>query len=332
MTWNHHSVGESLPDGASRRSSSASERSTQASLANGPASSQTSNHNSEDGQDQSDEEGSDEEGSETGSNGPRVPAYTVQELVAVILDFYQFLTTLHFNPEDLKVAPPEGWPSLTPELLSGLDKSDKVIEFMRHVPYFKQRDWPVGFHYKSQLCDIPEYTKRDIEEEMSWGEDYDFDWEDAEPDQKHYIRLADGMESGAHRLWLNVKDGMIVDYELKGDSEDPVDIQVYFNRLKDQYRRLVLVPGPPGVITADWEEIDEVEDNEVITEEQFLAQDEDISRYENVPFVRKLYRNFGWPDAFRRDDCWAEVERLQGAMEEMEEDIWEGSPLCTRRT
>ncbi|KAJ4124259.1 hypothetical protein NW768_009618 [Fusarium equiseti] len=326
MTWNHHSVGESLPNGASRRSSSASERSTQASLANGPASSQTSNHDSEDSQGESDEEGS-----EAGSEVAR-PTYTAHELVAIILDFYQFLTTLHFDPEDLKVAPPEGWPSLTPELLSGLDKSDKVIEFMRHIPYFKQRDWPVGFHYKSQLCDIPEYTEKDIEEEMSWAEDYDFGWDDAEPDQKHYIRLADGMESGAHLLWLNVKDGMIIDYELKGDSEDPVDVQVYFNRLKDQYRRLVLVPGPPGIITADWEEIDEVEDEEVLTEEQFPAQGEDIDRYENVAFARKLYRSFGWPDAFRREECWEKVDKLQDAMEEMEENIWEGSPLSTRRT
>ncbi|RGP63625.1 translation machinery-associated 64 [Fusarium longipes] len=311
-----------------RRSSSASEGSTQASLANGCPSSQTSHHESQD----FDEEIEFDTGSEAGSEdlGSREPAYTTQELVAIILDFYTFLTTLHFDAGALKTAPPEGWQNLTPEALAILDKSDYVIDLVRHIPYFKQSFWAIGFLYKSQLCDIPEYTLKDFKEEMMWAGYPEFEsTRGEEVDLRHCIRLAEGMESGGRQVWLNTKDGEIIDCDVKGDNDDPVDIQVYFNRLKEKYRTLELFPGPPSIITQDYEEIPEDED--VITEEEFLEQGEELSSFENVAFARKLYRSFGWPDAFRREECWAEVGRLQDLMKnDMDEQIWEGSPLGGR--
>ncbi|XEV01840.1 hypothetical protein FSHL1_007127 [Fusarium sambucinum] len=268
MTQNQP-VGTSFPGGMSleRRSSSASERSTQASLASENASSQTSNHGSQD-----DEE--DDEGSET-------------ELVAIILDFYNFLATLHFDAANLKTAPPEGWPSLTPEVLSILDKSEYVLDLIHHIPYFKQSFWSIGFLYKSQLCDIPEYTLKGFEEEMWCAEDYEFVSTRGEADGRHFIRLAEGRESGGREVWLNAKDGEIVDSDIRGDSEDPVDIQVYFNSLKERYRKLELFPGPPDSVTQEYEEMPE-------------------------------------------EECWKEVERLQGEMNDMDETIWEGTPLYGR--
>ncbi|KAM0232069.1 hypothetical protein ACHAPO_008103 [Fusarium lateritium] len=324
MTQNQP-VGTSFPSGMSleRRSSSASERSTQASLASENASSQTSNHGSQD-----DEE--DDEGSETGSEDLpiREPTYTTQELVAIILDFYNFLATLHFDAANLKTAPPEGWPSLTPEVLSILDKSEYVLDLIHHIPYFKQSFWSIGFLYKSQLCDIPEYTLKGFEEEMWCAEDYEFVSTRGEADGRHFIRLAEGRESGGREVWLNAKDGEIVDSDIRGDSEDPVDIQVYFNSLKERYRKLELFPGPPDSVTQEYEEMPECD--ETITEAEFLEQGPKISVVENVDFGRKLYRRFGWPDSFQREECWKEVERLQGEMNDMDETIWEGTPLYGR--
>ncbi|OBS25789.1 hypothetical protein FPOA_06325 [Fusarium poae] len=316
-----------LPRGmpSERRSSSASERSTQASLAYENASSQTSNHESQD-----DEDDEDEQSEADSEDLPiREPAYTTQELVAIILDFYNFLTTLHFDAANLKTAPPEGWPILTPEVLSILDKSEYVLDLIRHIPYFKQSFWSIGFLYKSQLCDIPEYTLKNFEEEMWWTEDYEFVSTRGEADGRHFIRLAEGRESGGRMIWLNAKDGEIVDYSIRGDAEDPVDIQVYFNSLKERYRKLELFPGPPSIVTQEYEEMPECD--ETITEEEFLEQGPEISIVENVDFGRKLYRKFGWPDAFQRDECWKEVERLQDEMNDMDDSIWEGTPLYGRQ-
>ncbi|RGP60925.1 translation machinery-associated protein 64 [Fusarium sporotrichioides] len=310
-----------------RRSSSASERSTQASLAYEVASSQTSNHGSQDSEDGENED----DGSEAGSEDLpiREPAYSTQELVAILLDFYNFLTTLHFDPANLKTAPPEGWQNLTPEILSILDKSEYVLDLIRHIPYFKQSFWSVGFLYKSQLCDIPEYTLKDFEEEMWWTEDYEFVCTRGDADRRHFIRLAEGRESGGRMVWLNAKDGEIVDCDIRGDVEDPVDIQVYFDSLKERYRNLELFPGPPSIVTQEYEEMPDSDDT--ITEAEFLEQGPEISIVENVDFGRKLYRRFRWPDAFQREQCWKEVERLQGKMNDMDDSIWEGSPLYGRQ-
>lgn len=40
----------------------------------------------------------------------RAPLHTPQQMAALLLDLYTFLTTLHFDPADLKVALADGWP------------------------------------------------------------------------------------------------------------------------------------------------------------------------------------------------------------------------------
>jgi hypothetical protein len=77
------------------------------------------------------------------------PAYTAEELAATFLDFYIFLTTLHYDAADLKIPPPEGWPNLTPEHLASY-KSSFAIEVLRRLPYF---DSEATIHYKSDLID-----------------------------------------------------------------------------------------------------------------------------------------------------------------------------------
>lgn len=269
--------------------------------------------------------------SEAGSDDPprSEPVYTTQELVDIILDFYKFLTTLHYDPARLKTAPTEGWQNLTPEIISDLNKSEYVIDLIRHIPYFEQVGPSIGFLYKSQLCDIPEYTKEDFKEEKWWAEDFEFLSTRGDEDQRHFIGLAEGRESGGRRVWLNAKDGEILDVDIRGDPDDPVDIQLYFNRLKEKYRQAEIFPGPPGTITQH-EDFEENPDEEMITEEQFLEQGPDVDREMNLQFAWRLYRSFGWPGAFRREECWKEVRRLQDIMNEMEEDIWEGSPVFGR--
>jgi hypothetical protein len=164
---------------------------------------------------------------------------------------------------------------------------------------------------------------------MFWAEDFEFTSTRGQEDSRHFIRLAEGRESGGRLVWLNAKDGDIVDCDVKGDDEDPVDIQVYFNGLKEKYRNLDLFPGYPSIVTQEYEDIPDCDDE--ITEEQFLEQGPEMSVVENLAFAKKLYRSFGWPDAFRREECWKEVERLEEEMNEMDERIWEGSPVYGRQ-
>lgn len=65
----------------------------------------------------------------------RQPIYTPQQIGAMLLDFYRFLITLHYKPEDLKVPPPDGWPELTPERCQHF-RGDFALQVIRYLPYF----------------------------------------------------------------------------------------------------------------------------------------------------------------------------------------------------
>ncbi|KAF4447243.1 hypothetical protein F53441_9201 [Fusarium austroafricanum] len=255
----------------------------------------------------------------------REPAYTTQELVDIILEYYKFLTTIHYNPADLKIPPPGGWTNLTPEVLSGYDKSEYVLGLIRQIPCFDRSKGPAGFLYKSGLLDFSVYTSKDFEEDVDMEGIVDFASVEGQANPRHFFRLAEGRESGGHEVWLNAKDGEITDFEIRGDGADPVDIRTYFQGLKEKYQKLDLFPGE-GSVTHDFSDIPESED--AITEEQFLAQGPEVDTFDNVQFGRNLYRKFGWPENFQREACWKEVSRLQAFMGDMEDtDIWEGSPL-----
>lgn len=58
-------------------------------------------------------------------------------VVNTVCDYYTFLANdLGAIPPDCVVdAPEDGWPSITQSSLAGLEKIDKVIELLRHLPY-----------------------------------------------------------------------------------------------------------------------------------------------------------------------------------------------------
>ncbi|KAK2677783.1 hypothetical protein RAB80_006523 [Fusarium oxysporum f. sp. vasinfectum] len=71
------------------------------------------------------------EGSDV-SDEHQEPRLTPDELGALFIDFYTFLTTLKYDKSHLKIPPPTGWPELTPESCAYF-KSDYAIEVIRHL-------------------------------------------------------------------------------------------------------------------------------------------------------------------------------------------------------
>jgi hypothetical protein len=58
-------------------------------------------------------------------------------IVKAVRDYYDFLASdLGAIPSDCVVDAPEGgWPDITQSSLAGLEKTDAVIELLRHLPY-----------------------------------------------------------------------------------------------------------------------------------------------------------------------------------------------------
>lgn len=89
--------------------------------------------------------------------------YNREQIVAAVTDFYQFLTTLPYvEPDDILYPPPEGWPQITKDRLAFLNKTNEVIELLRHLPYLdsSRGEWIV-FPWTNS-CDYLKGTLRHI--------------------------------------------------------------------------------------------------------------------------------------------------------------------------
>ncbi|KFY30595.1 hypothetical protein V493_01810 [Pseudogymnoascus sp. VKM F-4281 (FW-2241)] len=246
--------------------------------------------------------------------------YTPSELAAIILDFYTFLTTLHFPASGLKLPPHGGWPNITqtssPYFSS---KSPLAIEVLRQLAYFdKSTDAPV--HYKSRLIDHPSLLL-ETDEDLFYSP-IDFDSaEGYSVDPRDVVCLARGHESGGVQLFLDVRRGEMTEDEVRCDTKDAVDVVVFFERFKEKYRSMKLIACADYEIIVIEEREDRVveaeeaeEDGEEVSTEVMLSQEEEWYTATDVRWVRGLYRRLGWPDSFQS----LEAERvINEAMSEM---------------
>ncbi|KAF5670507.1 hypothetical protein FHETE_4414 [Fusarium heterosporum] len=226
------------------------------------------------------------------------PRYTPQELGALFLDFYKFLTTLHYNESDLKIPPATGWPQITRESSKFANfKSDYTLEVLRHLPYFNEGDPITWFHYKSRLEDYTEIESSRLEFFQSLDAD---------------TPLA-GKESGS-TYYLLVKECLIVE-ELGGGCGQgpPVAVEDFFERLRELYRTLNLIPGRNRETIEAWH-IPEIDRR--ITEEEVHAQTEEWGTELDIQYIRQVYRDHGWPLTLHWEEASGVIDKWQNEVEE----------------
>ncbi|CAK7219529.1 hypothetical protein SCUCBS95973_003846 [Sporothrix curviconia] len=71
-------------------------------------------------------------------------AYSRDECVQAVGDYYRFLTQMYLDEDDF-VYPPDdgnGWPSINKENLADVNKDETVLDLLRHLPYV--REDPLG--------------------------------------------------------------------------------------------------------------------------------------------------------------------------------------------
>jgi hypothetical protein len=65
--------------------------------------------------------------------------YSQEATVTAILDFYKYLSSIGAIPDSAILTPPaSGWPDVNSTTLSGLGKTEEVIDLLRHLPYISQ--------------------------------------------------------------------------------------------------------------------------------------------------------------------------------------------------
>ncbi|GIZ49129.1 hypothetical protein CKM354_001216600 [Cercospora kikuchii] len=228
----------------------------------------------------------DSDGGSDNSNESYSP-YTPEGLVWFFTDFYEFLATLHYDPADLKYPPPEGWDkSMLPNTIME-KKSEGVVEFMRQLPYFRQRADGKSTHIMngSEIwCTLT-----------------------GPVDHSNLLVFAAGWESFGRTFIIDVLHGEITEEIVRCDTVSFVEVEPFFEDLKEKYRSLQLIPCP-GRITCEAHGIPER--SEEIAEVEVLAQKDVWFGGSDLDwqYVRQVYRQFGWPDEFRRDEAFAFLE------------------------
>ncbi|KAH7113134.1 hypothetical protein B0J13DRAFT_590763 [Dactylonectria estremocensis] len=160
---------------------------------------------------------------------------------------------------------------------------------MRHLPYFDNKS-TAYIHFKSRLLDFTAFTLQNYEKHKSFHEGLEFWSDEGEVDPSDVVCIAVGHESFGRQLWLNVKDYEIHEDMVAGDMVDAVQVETFFENLKEQYQTLKLIPGR-GRITIEADKTPEREGR--ITEEEY---------------VRQIYRQHGWPDAFCKEEAFKAVD------------------------
>ncbi|KAF9775398.1 hypothetical protein IL306_006498 [Fusarium sp. DS 682] len=237
------------------------------------------------------------EGSDA-SDQPLEPRLTPEELGALFVDFYTFLTTLHYDKSHLKIPPPTGWPKLTPESC-GHFKSNYAIEVIRHLPYFDSTCVEY-IHFKSKLLDLTTFTREDFEKHKNYHYGSEFWPSEGEADPSDVVCLAVGHETFSRELWLMVKDCEIIEDFHAAFMLDAVPVETFFENLKEQYRSLKLIPGRRR-ITIEAEKVPETDRR--IMEEEVNAQTDEWGTDLDVQYVRQIYRDHGWPECFDLEEA-----------------------------
>jgi hypothetical protein len=134
------------------------------------------------------------------------PYYSRDELVAIIDEFYTFLTTFYIPASAVKRPSPEGWPNITPATTKGFRKSQAVIDLIKHLPYIDEKESKkmiTNIHYKSDVLDYSVRTPEDFaENNMCIGEmglvdkieEIEADWaayEEGDDDEEEVEELED---------------------------------------------------------------------------------------------------------------------------------------------
>ncbi|EFQ33956.1 hypothetical protein CGRA01v4_12437 [Colletotrichum graminicola] len=245
-------------------------------------------------------------------------SYSREECIAAIRDYYTFLTKMYLKEEDVLHSPEGGWPSITPETMAGLDKSDEVISLLRHLPYLRRRydeNDPQGAAYCCFAnwqtdCYFVEHGQATNEEFKLVTEGADI-YEDVPP---HVISLTSGGLNCPSFL-LDTELGIVYWRDCPGEIrtkatheqvwDDPYEwapeneaewrgdaahwaVKDSFETLKDQFITLSFIPT----------------DSETVRDIYTVA-------VRNLPCdgwierVQAIYRNHGWPDLekFRKEEC-----------------------------
>ncbi|USP81890.1 hypothetical protein yc1106_09164 [Curvularia clavata] len=242
--------------------------------------------------------------------------YSREEAITVIRDYYQFLCTMYMDESMIQEPPEGGWTSI-PDGWTDFDKTEEVLELLRHLPYLNFKvmgapdcrfmNWHTGLtNWNGEklklfteilpeegmipphivgLTFIMRYTPA-ILLDTELGVIY---WHDPPGE------IMTGYGSfGEATSWA--EDGLIPEDQVEWRESSCFWLfQHFFEMLKNKFRTLEFVPFGRHQVESMW---------------PFIQRNEEKQRL--LEAIQEVYRDHGWPDMtrFRKEDCLADIDAM----------------------
>ncbi|KAF2729335.1 hypothetical protein EJ04DRAFT_502520 [Polyplosphaeria fusca] len=249
-------------------------------------------------------------------------AYSHDQTVAAFRSYYSFLTKMYLNESHIINPPSEGWITIIASP-NTLDKTDKVVNLLRHLPYMRITNDDTRDAEGAPYCKFADWQKLSSSRK---GRDFlKLCTENAsicEDVPRHVVGLTAGGRYNPVFL-LDVELGTVTWYECRDEisealgwpqvEDDPYDyapekeaewraegatwaISDFFEMMKDQYRKLHFIPISPRM---------------VIDEREILQYGPEGM----IQGLQKIFREHGWPDLERycKKEC---LDAVQAFLEE----------------
>ncbi|KAL2122665.1 hypothetical protein VTJ04DRAFT_3120 [Mycothermus thermophilus] len=263
-------------------------------------------------------------------------SYSLEETVAAIRDYFEFLTRVYLDESYVHLPPEGGWPEITPERLRGLGKTDDVVQLLRHMPYIQDDEntgsriyagpcmcefykWPVLI----RNCERSTNISKDFEDMRILTEPYG-DW-DKGLVPPHMVGLIT-IETYFERFLLDTKHGVIYWFDCPGKILDSPTREPILDDLSDPDCSEEETPKevPEWRTSPAWSVRDFFEllkdcfrelrtiplsYSEVFDLNTFAYDSETL---EALSLVRDVFREHGWPDLdrYRKEDCLRAARRV----------------------
>jgi hypothetical protein len=247
-------------------------------------------------------------------------SYSRDACIAAVRGYYPFLTKLYLDDLQIVEPPAGGWPSISSDELQELDKTDEVIDLIRHLPYIRAPDNRGRQAQAAAYCYFANWANDSL---IASGDEHSDDSESlrvSSEGSENYEAVPPhviGLTSGGRDNQAFLPDTKLVVYwyecpgEIKSEpSREPIEDDPYnyaeedetewraesgvwsvtdfFETLKDQFRELNFIPTSP------WSVVD------------VFAHGLPNGM---VNMLQGIYRQHGWPDLerYRKEDCMAAV-------------------------
>lgn len=244
------------------------------------------------------------------------PPFSPRQLGEMIIPFYKFLATLTFNPSHLRLPPESGWPELTDEHCAHF-KTPYALETLRHLPFWVSDENDRQYYQAVETTSLfinylafstEEFGKFDTELYPVY-QGYRTDDQDLvdEPDRSDCILLAQGNSNFGVDIVLDTRRGTIIENVIALDVSEH-EIEDYFAALREKFSSLQRIPScGRGMEALDAHYIPETTRH--ITERDILNQQGQLwGTHLDLQFVRQVYRQFGWPDRFQKEEASAAMD------------------------